>query len=191
MSMQEEPILYFEHRAEWRSWLDKNFKTATGIWFVFPKKSSGKKAVSYNDAVEEALCFGWIDSIHKTLDIHHSKQRFSPRKTKNYYSRPNIERLLWLIENKLVHPSVLEEVNNYVKKPFVFPEDIMNELKKDPVVWENYNHFSEGYQRIRIAYIEDARKLPIEFRKRLDNFIKKTSQNKLIVGHGGIDKYYL
>jgi uncharacterized protein YdeI (YjbR/CyaY-like superfamily) len=77
-----------------------------------------------------------------------------------------------------------------VNKEFVFPADILDEIKSDATAWENYQHFTEPYKRIRIAYIDGARKRPEEFEKRLNNFISKTRENKLIIGHGGIDKYY-
>lgn len=74
--------------------------------------------------------------------------------------------------------------------PFIFPNDIIDKLKEDETVWKNYQPFSEAYKRIRIAYIEAARKRPEEFEKRLNNFISKTKDNKTIAGFGGIEKYY-
>ena len=72
----------------------------------------------------------------------------------------------------------------------MFTEDILELLRQDESVWENYQRFSEPYKRIRIAYIEAARKRPEEFQKRLNSFIEKTRRNKLIMGYGGIEKYY-
>ena len=66
----------------------------------------------------------------------------------------------------------------------------MDEIRADPIAWENYVKLSESYRRIRIAYVDAARKRPDEFRKRLDNFIRKTRDGKLIAGFGGVDKYY-
>ena len=97
-------IKYFEDRNDWRKWLIDNFETANEIWFVFPGKSSGKKSITYNDAVEEALCFEWIDSTIKSLDEEHKIQHFTPRNPKSTYSQANKERLKWLLENKMVHP---------------------------------------------------------------------------------------
>lgn len=182
--------LYFATRADWRNWLANNFDREKEVWFVFANKSSGKPTVSYNDAVEEALCFGWIDSIRKSLDKDHSIQRFTPRRKGSAYSQPNIERLKWLLGKKLVHPKLVEEMKEIAEKEFVFPDDIMDLLKSDAAVWKNYLQFSEPYKRIRIAYIDSARSRPEEFEKRLNNFIAKTRENKLITGHGGIDKYY-
>ena len=187
---KDNKIKYFENRKDWRKWLTDNFETAEEIWFVFPNKSSGKKSIKYNDAVEEALCFGWIDSNIKSLDEEHKIQRFTPRRPKSTYSQSNKERLKWLMDNKMVHPKFENEIQNILSESFVFPDDIINRLKKDKVVWKNYQQFSDSYKRIRIAYIEAARERTEEFEKRLNNFIKKTKENKTITGFGGIGKYY-
>ena len=165
-------------------------ETESEVWFVFPMKESGDKALSYNDAVEEALCFGWIDSTIKHIDPTHRAQRFTPRKKGSPYSRPNIERLIWLDEQGMLHPRIRDSVLPLIREPYVFPTDILDAIKVDAVAWENYGKFSEPYKRIRIAYIDAARKRPDEFKKRLESFIKKTREGKLIVGYGGIDKYY-
>ena len=147
----------------------------------------------YNDAVEEALCFGWIDSTIKHIDPTHRAQRFTPRKKGSPYSRPNIERLIWLDEQGLIHPKVRDDVLPIIRAPYIFPSDILDTIKADTLAWENYKKLSEPYKRIRVAYIDAARKRPNEFKKRLESFIKKTRDGKLIVGFGGIDmeKYTL
>lgn len=183
-------IFYTANRSEWRAWLSAHFETEKEIWFVFPMKASGEDSLSYNDAVEEALCFGWIDSTIKHIDPLHRAQRFTPRNPASVYSRPNIERLIWLNERGLLHPSVRASVLPLVTAPYVFPADILDRIQGDPVAWENYNAFPNGYKRIRIAYIDAARKRPEEFEKRLRSFIDKTRKNKRIPGFGGIDKYY-
>ena len=181
---------YTSHREEWRAWLSANFDMEKEVWFVFPMKAAGEEALSYNDAVEEALCFGWIDGVIKHIDPTHRAQRFTPRRAGSPYSRPNIERLIWLEEQKLIHPSIRERVLSIIKAPYLFPEDIIAAIKRDEKAWEHYNSFAPSYKRIRVAYIDAARKRPEEFQKRLDSFIKKTRENKLIIGYGGIDKYY-
>ena len=177
-------------RAAWRAYLEKHFETAEEVWFVFPTKAAGEESLSYNDAVEEALCFGWIDSTNRRLDERHCIRRFSPRKQGSAYSRPNIERLLWLDSRGLLHPKIRESVRPLLETPFLFPEDILDEIRQDEAAWKHYENFSEPYKRIRIAYIEAARKRPEEFQKRLRSFLEKTRRNKLITGYGGIDKYY-
>jgi hypothetical protein len=89
----------------------------------------------------------------------------------------------------MLHPSVKASVKDVIQREFIFPSDILDELKKDPFVWKNYQAFSDSYKRIRIAYIDGARDRPEEFSERLRNFINKTRQNR-VIGYGGIEKYY-
>ena len=181
---------YTSDRNEWRNYLLAHYETETELWLIYPQKGSGEKALAYNDAVEEALCFGWIDSVSYRVDEFHRKQRFTPRRKNSPYSQPNIERLIWLDSKGMLLPKVKESVKKLIETPFVFPSDIIFELRKDPIVWSNYESFSEPYKRIRVAYIDAARKRPEEFKKRLHNFINKTREGKLIQGYGGVDKYY-
>lgn len=181
---------YTSDRNEWRRFLEDHFETSSEIWLVFPMKGSGEESLTYNDAVEEALCFGWIDSTIRHTDALHRAQRFTPRRRGSAYSRPNIERLIWLDSRGMIHPKVREAILPIINEPFIYPEDIIERLREDETVWNNFERFSEPYRRIRIAYIEAARKRPAEFEKRLNSFIEKTRRNRLITGYGGIDKYY-
>jgi len=183
-------LFYAQSRLQWRDWLSENFESESEIWFVFPSVSSGEKSVSYNDAVEEALCFGWIDGRAGTLDSTHSIRRFTPRRKGASYSRPNIERLIWLEERGMIHPAVRESVLPLISAPFVFPDDIIGEIHRNPEAWENYQKQSDSYKRIRVAYIDAARNRPEEFVKRLEHFISKTARGQIISGYGGIEKYY-
>ncbi len=182
-------IFYPATRQEWRQWLAENAHVAKVVWFVFPKQGSGEKGVAYNDVVEEALCYGWIDSTVKTLDEGHRIQRFSPRKKGSNYSRANIERLIWLESQGLLTPEVQAAVQSIIHEPYVFPAEILKHLQENPTAWANFCQFPPAYQRIRIAYIDGARKRPEEFNRRLSSFIRKCHENKML-GYGGIDKYY-
>ena len=90
----------------------------------------------------------------------------------------------------MLHPSIRDSVLPLIREPYRFPTDILNAVKADTLAWENYQKFSESYKRIRIAYIDAARKRPDEFKKRLESFLKKTREGKRIPGYGGVDKYY-
>jgi len=189
-AMTNNKTLYVTTRKEWRDWLNDNFDKATEIWLVYPKKSAGKIRIPYNDAVEEALCFGWIDSTVKALDNNNTIQRFTPRNPKSDYSQANKERLKWLLDKNMIHPSLEKIVRQTINQKFLFPSDIIEAIRNDRIAWRNYQLFSDSYKRIRIAYIESARNRPDEFKKRLSSFIDKTRKNKLIKGYGGIEKYY-
>jgi uncharacterized protein YdeI (YjbR/CyaY-like superfamily) len=171
-------ILYLTHRNDWRTWLQENHQTEPEIWLAYPRKDSGKPRISYNHAVEEALCFGWIDSVNKTLDKDSTAQRFTPRQPKSGYSQTNIERLRKLIPQGKVLPEVVTNLGDLLERPFHYPADIMTALQDNPQVWQNFQSYSDAYQRIRIAYIDGSRKRDGAFEKRLANLIKKTAQNR-------------
>jgi len=181
--------LYLTERKAWRAWLSKHHGTAKDIWLIYPRKKTNKPRIPYNDAVEEALCFGWIDSIVKRVDEGSYAQRFSPRKSSKW-SQPNIERMRRLIKLGKMTPAGLA----VLKDPdLVIPEqrlkialDILKALKADKQTWTNFQVFPSPYKRIRIAFIEDGRKRGEgEFHKRLQNFLKKTKANKQF-GFGGV-----
>lgn len=180
---------YASDRNAWRKWLEANFDREREVWLIYPSRESGRPRIPYNDAVEEAICFGWIDSNVKRLDVQSSAQRFSPRNPDSEYSQANKERLKWLIKKGKVHPSMQESVRKAISEEFVFPPDILEAIRRNRKAWENYQNFSPAYQRIRIAYIDGARNRSDEFRRRLNNFIKKSERNQKI-GFGGIEKYY-
>jgi uncharacterized protein YdeI (YjbR/CyaY-like superfamily) len=186
--MQITKTLYIKTRSEWRSWLKKNYKKEKEIWLVFQNKSSGKTGITYEEAVEEALCFGWIDSIVKKIEKDSRVQRFTPRNPKSSYSQLNKERLKKLIRKKRVIASVRKSLGDLESEKFAFPMDIIEEIKKNKEAWKNYQKFSETYKRIRIAFINGAKERPDIFRQRLNYFIKMTEKNKQY-GTSGIEKY--
>src|SRR6266478_8414411 len=98
--MEITKTLYVHEVKAWRAWLRKNHAKAAEIWLVYTKKHSGKPRLAYNDAVDEALCFGWIDSTVKTLDKDRFAQRFSPRKKNSPFSEMNLARARRMIRRK-------------------------------------------------------------------------------------------
>jgi uncharacterized protein YdeI (YjbR/CyaY-like superfamily) len=186
--MQVTKTLSVKSRNDWRSWLKKNYKTKKEIWLVLHNKSSNKSGINYVEAVEEALCFGWIDSTVKKHQKHSRVQRFTPRNSKSAYSQLNKERLKGLLKKNKVITSVKKNLSELDKEKFVFPIDIIDEIKKNKEAWKNYQKFSEAYKRIRIAFIDGARKRPDIFRQRMNYFIQMTEKNKQY-GIQGIEKY--
>ncbi len=153
----EDKIKYFENREDWRKWLMDNFETSSEIWFVFPYKSSGKKAFYTMMPLKKPFASIGLTVQPKPLYKDHKIQRFTPRNPKSTYSQANKERLKWLLENKMIHPKFEEKTRSILSEPFIFPNDIIDKLKENETVWKNYQSFSEAYKRIRIAYIEAAR----------------------------------
>ena len=181
--------LYVTDRKDWREWLEANFESAREIWLVYPNKASGELRILYNDAVEEALCFGWIDSIIKKLDSLRAVQRFTPRNPKSGYSQQNKERLRWLAEEGLLHPSVRESVEDVLNEEYVFPSDILEAIQANGEAWKHFQGCSPAYRRIRVAYIDAARVRLEVFAGRLENLISASEKGRQI-GYGGIDKYF-
>jgi len=99
--------LYVTNRADWRKWLKKNHKKEPEIWLIYFRKSTGKPRIEYSDAVEEALCYGWIDSIEKRIDEERLAQRFTPRRPNSNWSESNKERMKKLIKNGKMTPAGL------------------------------------------------------------------------------------
>jgi uncharacterized protein YdeI (YjbR/CyaY-like superfamily) len=187
--MQVSKTLHITNRKDWRKWLHEHYKTEKEIWLVYYKKATGKPRIEYNTAVEEALCFGWIDSTVKSLDKERTAQRFSPRKPKSKYSPANKERLRKLLKQRKVIKEVRETLGNIAEETFEIPENILKAIKANQEAWKNFQTFSDAYKRIRIGFIDGARKRPEEFKKRLRYFINMTAKNKQY-GFGGIEKHF-
>lgn len=190
MQLDSSTLLEVCKRSEWRAWLRRNYKTARVVWLVFYKKHTGLPRIAYNDAVEEALAFGWIDSTAMKVDEDRYAQRFTPRNPKSSYSEANVARLRALAAKGRIIPDVLERVRPLLaEKPVRVPPDILAALKADRETWKNFHAFSDSYKRIRIGYLEGSRDRPDQFAKRLRNFLKATKGNR-IIGFGGIQKHY-
>lgn len=183
-------MLHVMKRGEWRAWLRKHRKSEKEIWLVHFKKHTGRPRISYNDSVEEALSFGWIDSTARTIDEDRYAQRFTPRRPKTAYSQANLERLRALARQRKVAKDVLATLGDQLNEQNLrIASDILEPIKADHEAWKNFQAFSEPYKRIRIGYIEGARARPAEFSKRLRHFVVMTKKNR-IFGYGGIEKHY-
>ena len=170
--------LYVTQRSEWRAWLAANHRKEKEIWLIGYPKKSGKPSLPYNDAVEEALCFGWIDSTVKKIDVERNAQRYTPRRPNSPLSEMNKERVRRMIAAGLMTPAGLKAAGDLSTENFTIAEDIQLALESDTQVWQNFCAFPESYRRIRVGWIEGARKRPAEFEKRLQYFIKMTAANK-------------
>ena len=175
--------LYVADREQWRAWLAEYHDKEQEIWLIYYKKGSGKPRIPYNDAVEEALCYGWIDSIVKGIDDKKYTQRFTPRKPKSNLSAMNRERVHRLLEQGKMTDAGLAAIKHVFDaseqpaEPEIAP-DIVQALQQDRETWQNFQGFPDSYKRIRIAFIEGARSRPEMFEQRLRYFLKMTAQNK-------------
>jgi len=183
--------LYVHRVQDWRAWLRKSHRKASEIWLIYYKKDSGKPRLSYNDAVDEALCFGWIDSTVKTLDGKRFCQRFSPRRKGSPCSELNKHRAIRLIREKRMTQAGLEALEGTLgggarihrgsirhTRPWKLPSDIRRALQKEPKAWRNFERLPLAYKRIRVEWINAVRTRREVFKTRLGFFVRMTAANK-------------
>ncbi len=146
---KELPIKAFTTSEKWNAWLLKNHSTSNGIWVKLYKKDSGKKGMTRAEALDEALCFGWIDGQSKSGDDKYWIQKFTPRRAKSLWSKINREHVARLIKEKRMQPAGLKEIEEAKKdgrweqaydspKNMEVPADFLKELKKDKKAYEFY-----------------------------------------------------
>ena len=170
--------LHVHNRMGWRAWLRKNHQTQPEIWLVYHSKAAGLPGISYSEAVEEALCFGWIDSVNKKLGPDSRAQRFTPRRSGSPLSEMNKVRIRRLHAQGKMTPAGLAAAPGVLDEDFSPASDILAALKADEEIWRNFQAFPDSYQRIRVGWIEGARKRPDVFQQRLGYFLRMTRQNK-------------
>ncbi|MDP9321905.1 MAG: YdeI/OmpD-associated family protein [Chloroflexota bacterium] len=170
--------LYVHRIADWRAWLRKHHRTRREIWLVYYRKASGKPRISYNDSVDEALCFGWIDSQMAKLDADRFAQRFTPRRPGSPVSEMNRARARRLVREKRMTKAGLDAIGSLRASRLVIPPDVKAALQRDPVAWKHFHRFPVAYRRIRLAFVEGARRRPDEFRRRLRNLVRKSAKNE-------------
>lgn len=162
--MSKPKLVHVETREQWRAWLEKHHATETEVWLVYAKKHTGKPRVSYEAAVEEALCFGWIDSTtHKVDDDHHA-QTFTPRKDRTNWSALNLERVRRLIAEGRMTEAGLVKLHpdpNYRPPERLGPEpppDLEKALRKHPAAWERFQGLTPSQRRDHLRYMTEAKK---------------------------------
>jgi uncharacterized protein YdeI (YjbR/CyaY-like superfamily) len=158
--------LYVTTRKQWRKWLEKNHDKATEIWFVYCNNASGKVAVSYEDSMEEALCFGWIDGIIKKIDADRYTRRFTPRKPGSAWSEINIERyerakkagLLTETGIKAFGDDKTRKVFLSLRKGRTAPPDLAEEFEKHPKAKKFFEELAPSSQAHFVNRIENAKR---------------------------------
>jgi len=179
--------LYFKNRREWRAWLEKNADSAREVWLTHYKKSSDKVSVSLEEAVEEALCFGWIDGKLKSIDQDSFILRYSPRKAGSVWSKINKDRAEKLIASGSMTPSGLARIEEAKKngrwdaaytsltKDEISP-DLQSALEERPEAWNNFRNFANSYQNMYIGWVNGA-KTGETREKRIEEVVNRCSLN--------------
>ncbi len=170
------------NRAQWRNWLEKNHAKETEVWLVFLKQHTKKPNVSYNDAVEEALCFGWIDGVKRSIDEDHYMHRFTPRKSGSKWSKINKQRAQRMLEADQLAPAGKKSIelakNNgrwtepvSARTSFSKSPELNARLKHHKQAGTFFASLAPSYQPQSIAWIETATR-PETKKHRLDQAIE-------------------
>lgn len=178
--LEPKNILTITSRAEFRQWLQKNHATKTECWAVAKKgKKQPENQLWYLDAVEEALCFGWIDTTHKRINGV-DMQRFTPRTKRSKWSELNKERCRRLEKLGLMTDAGRKELPDMSEDSFKIDEDIQAAFNEHPQAWLNFQSFPKLYQRVRIDSIQrDKKKDRAVFDRRLAKLIDKSEEGQM------------
>lgn len=160
--------VYVPDRASWRKWLKTNHAKSAGVWLIFDKQSTRRDRLPYADAVEEALCFGWIDSTLRPLDERQYMQLFTPRKPKSSWSKVNKERVTRLIEQKLMQPAgtaaIAEAKRNgsWTKidavESLTVPPDLEKALAANRAALANFNAFPKSARKGYLHWVQNCKR---------------------------------
>jgi len=174
-------------RKEWRNWLKENHGTSKGIWLIYYKKKSGKTSVSYDEAVEEALCFGWIDSTVNRIDEEKYMQLYTPRKLDSIWSKLNKGRVEKMISQGLMTEAGIYKIEIAKKNGYwdllssiddlKIPEDLQEAFSQDEKVYTNFNSFKDPVKKSILYWILSAKR-PETRKKRIEKVVAAASINK-------------
>jgi len=174
-----------KNREEWREWLQDHYLSEKEIWLVYQKKHTGNLSIPYVDAVEEALCFGWIDGQVKSIDEERYMQRFTPRKPSSNWSVINIDRAKKMIDEGRMTAwgrKVFDEgmKNNRIipsSKDFSIPPDLRIALEDNGKAWSNFQSFAPSAQLAFVYWVSSA-KTDKTRQKRIEETVKLSEEGK-------------
>ena len=176
-----------KNRKAWRNWLQKNHQEKLSVWVIYFKKTSGKPSVSYQEAVEEALCFGWIDSTARPLDAERYMQYFTRRKKSSVWSKINKAKVEILLKDGLMTPAGLESIAiakangswNILDEveELVVPADLLKEFRKHPGSKTYFNELSKSVRKAILQWLVLAKR-PETRIKRIAEIAMLAGQNK-------------
>ncbi len=175
MTAEQPNAAFFESRAAFRRWLEENHDSAAELWVGYYRKSSGRGGLSYVEAVEEALCFGWIDGKARTLDEHSYSNRYTPRRKGSNWSTINVQRVAELTAEGRMHPAGMrafearEEartgVYSYENRPAELPAELADEFRRHPSAWEYFAAQTPAYRRNATWYVVSAKRPETQLRR--------------------------
>ena len=151
---------------QWRKWLVEHHDSKSEVWLVFYKVHTARRSIAYSDAIDEALCFGWVDSLVKRLDDSRYALNFTPRKENSRWSTINRKRYAALKANGRLHPAGINRAptdRSYgprprFQMPATLPRYIQAALRKQPAAWRHFKGLAPSHQRRYIGWIETAKR---------------------------------
>ncbi|MBD0383353.1 YdeI/OmpD-associated family protein [Paenibacillus sedimenti] len=176
--METENLIPTKLREDLRTWLQENCKTEKSCW-ILVSMTPTPNILLYLDAVEEALCFGWIDGVKKKISETELAQRLSPRSKTSSWTELNKERVRRLEKLGLMRDEGRMVLPDMDHNSFRIDEVIEQRLKEEKQVYDNFMSFPDLYKRVRIDTIQSNKNQPELFRSRLDKFITNTRENKM------------
>ena len=182
--------VFFQSAAEFRRWLAKNHAKQTELWLGMYKKASGKGGINYKEALDEALCYGWIDGVRKSLDADSFVQRFTPRKAKSYWSAVNTRRAHELIKEKRMAAPGLKTFEardqeltarySFEREAPVFDPAYVKTFKANRAAWNFFEKQPPGYRRLATFYVMSAKR-PETRTQRLERVISTSAAGKRLL----------
>ena len=170
---------FYPHtREDWRLWLSQNHQNKKEVWLLYPHKDTHLPSISYADAVQEAICFGWIDGQKKKFNEHFSCQRWTPRAPNSSWSELNKHHARLMISQGLMTPAGQALLPDLNPNAFTIPPDLLHTLQQDPVLWAKFCALPVHYQHIRLDYIIRRANRPALYAKTLAHFIRQTLADK-------------
>jgi uncharacterized protein YdeI (YjbR/CyaY-like superfamily) len=178
---------FFKSQSEFRRWLERHHATEAELWVGFYRKGSGKGGITYQEGVDTALCFGWIDGVKKRVDADSYMHRFTPRKPDSYWSAVNTRRMQALIALGLAAQAGLaaferrdrEKTKRYSfeREAAAFDAALAGRFKGNREAWKFFTAQPPGYQKLATFYVMSAKQEDTRLR-RLDQLIKLSSEGK-------------
>ena len=166
--MEEKELLYFRNAQEWRNWLHDNHYSSKGVHLVFYRVASDKESMRWEEAVQVAICYGWIDSTVKKLDEERRRQVFTPRKDKSVWSKLNKTYIEKLIADNLMHESGLKKIKIAKQngtwttldavENLEMPQDLALAFAENKKALDNYNSFSASYRKSYLYWLNQAKR---------------------------------
>ena len=167
-AVEQKPAIQPASRAEWRAWLAENHATSAGVWLITWKKQAARPTVAYEEAVEEALCFGWIDGVVNRIDNERTKEWFAPRRPKSTWARSNKERVARLEAAGLMTDAgraaiAIAQANGSWNSldaidALVVPDDLAASLTARPGTRERFDASSASVRRSALAWVYQAKR---------------------------------